>query len=336
MPVYFPVPMRGQKVSLWLASLILLVLLSACGEQENIVEVGVYLDTATQLQRIDGLKEGLKTFGYLEGKNIRFQQLNGFDFEQGRLEGAVKDFIGKNYKVYWTTNGSAADLLKKAGLAKQPLVVSSFSDPVARGLVQSIEQPGTNMTGIDSINTELTIKRLNWLAKTDSAIRSIFLLYDQGSSSQTKYLPVIRKEAARLNLKLVEKPLSGRANGTEVMRQLKAREAQAILTVGIAPLNQMLDAKELKMIVEREKLALIGGDRSHFDSGALIIYGSSYYEVGRQSAPFVSKILNGANPAQIPLEQPKKIELILNQKLATELGYKFSEALTLAADEVIK
>ncbi len=278
-------PLIFRSLALFIITWLTILVLAACGEQDKAAEIGVYIDNAIQIPRFDGLKEGLKGLGYVEGRNIRFQVLNGVGTLQEQAKNpALREFIDKNYQIYWTTNGTAAELLKQAGLVKQPLVVSGFSDPVARGLVQSLDRPGANMTGVDSINTELTTKRLNWLLKFDPTIRSVYLIYDSKSSSQTSYLAAIRAEAGRLGVKLIEKTASSKPESKSLLVNLKASEAQAILTVGISPLTQTLDETELKAVIEREKLVLIGGDRTHLELGALLTYGSSYNATGQQSS----------------------------------------------------
>ncbi len=311
-------------------------LLGACGNETKVYTVGIYLDNVSQASRIEGLKDGLKAFGYTEGKNLRFEQVTGTDFNNPeQLKAALKDLAAKNYEVYWVNNGTAAETFKQAEI-KQPLVVAGFTDPVARGLIQSVERPGTNMTGVDSINNGLTVKRLKWLIRLDPTIRSIYLIFDPKSQSQVGYLSVIRAEANRLGITLLEKPLPSRQESKSILANFNAQEAQAILPIGGAPLAQSADPATLKMVIEREKLILIGTDRSHLEFGALLSYGGAYYALGKQSAIYISKILRGANPADLPVLQADQIELVLNQKLANQQNRQFSELLLSAADDIIK
>jgi putative tryptophan/tyrosine transport system substrate-binding protein len=335
--------LRRRAVVTTTALILMLVcalILSACGGEENnkVYTVGVFVGSQSQISRFDGLKEGLKNLGYQEGKNLRYELLQlpeGLSQEQ--LQTRLKDFIGKNYDAYWISNGSGAEMLKQAGLNK-PAVVSSFADPIERGLVKSLDAPGTNLTGIDSANTELTLKRLGWLNRLNSALRikSVYLLYDDKSSSQVAYLDRIRQLAAQYNFGLVEKTISSPADFKQVVSQFKATEAQAILSVGISSIGSNLDRPTLVNVLEREKLILIGGDRSHLEMGAVLVYGASYFDLGRQSAGLVTRLLRGNNPADIAVQSPNRVELVLNQKVADRLGLKFPEVLLTSADEILK
>lgn len=330
--------LRSYRIFPFLAILLLTssLLLAACGEQDKVYTLGVYLDNTTQASRIDGLKDGLKALGYQEGKNLKIDLVDGSKLSNEQLKSAFKDLFDKNYDAYWATNGSAAELLKQQGYTRQPIVVAGFAEPVARGLIQSPERPGTNMTGVDSINVDLTLKRLGWLLKYDPTISKVYLLYDPNNQSQTSYLEKLRAEASRLKLTLLEKTLSSKAEAKTLLAQLKSSEAPALLTVGLAPISQFMDYNDLNNLVTREKMIVIGGDRNHIDAGALMVYGSTYYALGRQSASYVSKIFLGANPTDLPVLPPERVELVLNQKIADQLGRPFPEVVLSAADEVVK
>jgi putative tryptophan/tyrosine transport system substrate-binding protein len=324
--------------ALLVCALLLSLVLSACGEENNkVYTLGVFVGNKSQISRFDGLKEGLKNLGYQEGKNLRYEILSSEDLSQEQFQSRVKEFISKNYDAYWISSGSGAEMLKQAGLNK-PAVVSSFADPIERGLVKSLDAPGTNLTGIDSANTELTLKRLGWLNRLNFALRikSVYLLYDDKSSSQVAYLDRIRQLAAQYNFGLVEKTISSPADFKQVVSQFKATEAQAILSVGISSIGVNVDQPTLTNVIEREKLILIGGDRSQLEMGAVLVYGASYFDLGRQSAGLVTRLLRGNNPADIAVQSPNRVELVLNQKVADRLGLKFPDVLLTSADEILK
>lgn len=309
-------------------------LLSACGEQEKSYNLGVLIDSNAFLPKVDGLKDGLKALDYIEGKNITFQVLNITGLSPDQQQAALKDFAAKNYNAYWATSGAAASLLQPF-VSNQPVIVAGMANPVARGLVKNTEQPGTNVTGIDSLDTELTLKRLEILLSIDPTLRKAYLIYDATSKADIGYLDPIRTKASQLGVNLLEKPIPSLQASADIVGQFKASEAPAIIMVGISLFNNNLDLNALKTVVTREKLLLVGGERFNLDVGAIFSYGSPYTALGHQSAYYVDKVLHGSNPAEMTLLQPDKLELILNQKLADQFGLKYPTPVFEAADQVV-
>ena len=310
------------------------LLLSACGEQAKSYNLGVLIDSNSLLPKVDGLKDGLKALSYTEGQNINFQVLNISGFSQDQQQAALKDFAARNYNAYWVASGPAAALLQPF-ISNQPIIVAGVADPVAQGVVKNTEQPGTNVTGIDSLNTELTLKRIEILLSIDPTIRKAYLVYDATNKADTAYLAPIRAKASQLGVTLLEKPIPSFQASADIVAQFKASEAPAVIMVGVALFNKNMDLNALKSVVTREKLLLVGGERFNLDVGAIFSYGSPYTALGRQSAYYVDKILHGSNPAGMPLLQPDKLELILNQKLADQFGRKFPTPVFESADQIV-
>lgn len=335
---FFSSSLARLRPSIWLVTLPLLlcfnVLLSACGEQNQVYDLGIYLDSPFINPKVQGLKDGLKALGYSEGSTIRYQIFDPNNISQDQLPAKLKEFATRGYPVYWTSSNQGALELTQAGLNK-PLIVAGLTNPVQSGLIKNYYQPATNLNGVDSLNTELTLNRLNLLLSFDPSIRKVYLLYDAGSPSDIKYLETLRAEASRLGIALLEKPVQNKAASKEILSQLKASEASAILTVGDTVFEDKLDLDLLKSVVTNEKLVLVGLDRSDLDFGALFSYGSDFTGLGRQSAAYVDRIFHGVNPATMPLLQPTQLELVLNQKLAIQIERKFSDEEVATADEVI-
>lgn len=328
---------QSRRVSLPLAlvlGLVLTLVLSGCGELNQSYEVGVYLDAPFAGPKVEGLKQGLKALGYSEGSTLRFQLFDPSQVPQDQLNNKLQEFAAKGYPVYWTSSNQGALALNQAGLAK-PLIVAGLTNPVQTGLVKNYYRPATNLNGVDSLNTELTLNRLNLLLSFDPSIRKVYLLYDATSPADVNYLPTLRAEAARLGIALLEKPLQTKAASKDMVSQLKASEASAILTLGDSVFEDKLDLVALKSVVTQEKLVLVGLDRTGLDFGALFSYGTDFNGLGRQSAAYVDRVLHGVSPATMPLLQPTQLELVLNQKLAIQIGRKFSDEEVATADDVI-
>ena len=311
------------------------LVLSACGEQNQVYDLGIYLDSPFISPKVDGLKEGLKALGYSEGSVIRYQIFDPKNIPPDQLPAKLKEFVAKGYSAYWTSSNQGALGLTQAGLNNKPLIVAGFTNPVQSGLIKNYYQPATNLNGVDSLSTELTLNRLNLLLSFDPSIRKIYLLYDATSQADIKYLETLRAEASRLGIAFLEKPVPNKTASKEIISQLKASEASAILTVGDTVLEDKLDLDLLKTVVTNEKMVLVGPDRSELDYGALFSYGSDFTGLGRQSAAYVDRVFHGLNPATMPLLQPTQLELVLNQKFALQIGRKFSDEEVVTADEVI-
>lgn len=328
--------LRAQIKSslLVLIGIILPLLLSACAEQSEVFELGVYIDRPNLMPRLEGLKDGLAALGYREGQSIRYHLLDSSKLSAEQLEPALKEFAAKNYSAYWTISMTAAQPLQKYLSGRQPIISSGLSDPVQIGLIQSLDHPGANLTGVASRANELTATRLRWLVSFDPAIRHIYLIYDSTNPAQLIHLVEVKEEALRLGVVLLERPLASKEEAKKVILGFTHQEAQAILPMGIVPFS--LAQAELKIVVLREKLVMVGGGLSNLEDGALFSYASDEFGIGRQSSTLVDQVLHKEDPAQLAILFPDKIELILNQKLATQLGKVFPERFVANADQIVK
>jgi putative tryptophan/tyrosine transport system substrate-binding protein len=335
---YFPLSRRKQlyTIGLLLSLILTPLLLSACGDSASkVYNIAVVFNDQSQDDKLNGLKAGLKSLGYTEGANVRFTRfdavITGKTEEQRKAD--LKPIVDQNFDLYWVSSGNLAQAFRLL-VTDKPIVVAGVSDPVDLGIAQTVNQPGLNVTGVDSYQNELTVTRLNWIKKINPDVNKVYLLYLSIVPSQKKWLEPMRTEAARLGITLIEKGFATTAEGRAMVPTLKASEAQAVLGVGIVSLQAV--RAELKPVVEREKLILAGGEQSNLGDGALFSCGSTYYDMGRQSASYVDKILRGTSPGQLAIQQPDKVELVLNQKLADQLGIKFPEAVLQSADTIIK
>lgn len=332
MPSFFS--FRSLK-RIYLTLLVLLPcasLLAACGESNKVFEVGIYNDTPGFVARLDGLKDGLKSLGYVEGTNIDYHTLNPANLASNQQTAALTNFVSKNYNAYVVVSAISAQKLKQAG-ETQPLLVLGLVDGVNNKLIQSLDHPGTNVTGIDSLNTALSTKRLQWLARFDPTIHQAYLLYNPQTLAETDQLPAMRSEAATLGITLIEKTAVTPSDVKQVLASLKAVEAPALLTVGALVFSAAGD--NLKTMVEREKIVVVGGQSSHLGQDALFSYGANDFALGRQGATYLDNILHGSDPAILPVVPADKLELVLNQKLADQLGLKFPPVMTEAADNIV-
>jgi putative tryptophan/tyrosine transport system substrate-binding protein len=310
------------------------LVLSACGQSEaKVYNIGIFIDRPPEIVNYDGLKDGLKALNYVEGQNVSYYLLNTTGMSSEQVTQALKDFAAKNYDAYWTPSGSGA-LSLKAVVTKQPIIAAGVSNAVQRGVVKDLERPGGNITGIDSFSNDTYPQSLEWLSRLEPAVKTVYTIYDANDSAETFRLEALRTAAKQKGITLLEKPTTSKEEAAKVIAEFKASEAQAILPLGNGAFSKY--ATDLKKAVEREKLALVGGDKAHFQYNALISYGTTYYSLARQSAVYMDKVLHGTDPGTLPILSPNKVDLFLNQKLADQIGWKFSASLLSSADEVVK
>jgi putative tryptophan/tyrosine transport system substrate-binding protein len=330
------------RFGLLLAALLLASLLfSACGQETKIYNIGIYHGISTvegQKNRLDGLKEGLKSLGFVEGVNFKFHELSIRDLPAAQQEPALKEFAAKNHHIYWTASDTNTLTLRKHVTTK-PIVVAGLSSPVELGLVKNLARPEGNITGVGNLLTEFTLDRLRLLARLNAGVQKVYILYDATDPGQVNFLPKVREEAVRLNLGLIEKPFTtDKAAAIGMLNSLNDDEAQAELTLGsVKVLNSPEMVAPFIEVPEREKILRVRSVRLDITQGAATIsYGGSLFWQGRQSAAYLTKILNGSKVAELPVEQVSKTELLVSQKMLDRWGWKFPEAFMQTVDEVIK
>jgi putative ABC transport system substrate-binding protein len=314
--------------------------LGACGDSQQTTNksynVGVYIDAPSlvNLSRLDGLKDGMKSLGYEEGKNIQYQVVQiSKDTTSDQETAIMKDFAAKNYDAYWLMS-SQPTLKLKTLVTQKPIIVAGMPDPVAVGLVKSMEKPGVNISGVDNLNLKLSSKRLELLVKIKPDLKTVYLLYNPQSSNQKLYIQEVHDTAAKLGITLIDKTVTSKDESLKTVPNFSSKEAQAILTLGSNSYSTSKD--ELKMVVQREKLILVGTDRDNLNDGTLFSYGANNYELGKQSTEYLSKVLHGIDPATLSVLQAEKIEFIISKKVADQLGLQLPENVVSSADEVLK
>jgi putative tryptophan/tyrosine transport system substrate-binding protein len=282
---------------------------------------------------IDAFREGMRALGYVEGQDWVLDE----QYAEGKMErlaSLAQELIHHHPDVLLvsTTPGNVA---VKAATSTIPIVMVAVADPVGVGLVQNLAQPGGNMTGITNIIAELAGKRLELLKEIVPTASRIAVLVNPDNPNAT---PQMRSaEAAPRSLELELRPvLAVRSAGDlegAFETAVRAR-AHAALRM-IDPLVPML-RRETAALAAKHRLPVIYPHREDVEAGGLVAYGTNLPEQYRQAATFVHKILRGAKPADLPVEQPTKFELVINLKTAEALGITIPPILLFQADEVIR
>jgi putative ABC transport system substrate-binding protein len=279
----------------------------------------------------EGLRDGLRELGYIEGKNIVIEwRRSGVTNEELRLLAA--DLTRSKVQVI-VVYGTPATRAVLEATTTIPVVFGSGA-PVESGLAASLARPGGNATGVSVIITELTEKRLELLHQVAPRARRIAYLTNSSNPIAAAQLDAALKAARTLGLELLTLDARNADELDTVLGAMVRSQANGVL-IGADPL---LDASRSKIAaaVRKARLPAISPFREYHDEGVLLSYGTNQAEVGRKMAVYVDKILKGAKPSELPIEQMSKYDLIIDLRVAREMGIHVPQELLLRADEVIR
>jgi len=279
-------------------------------------------------------REGLSTAGYVEGQNVNIEY-RWAEAYTGRLPELVARFVEEQVAVLVTAGGTSAALAAKAATGTVPIVFAIGADPVQIGLVASLNRPGGNVTGATSINVELGPKRVELMRELLPSVSSMALLVNPTTPALAEPSTRITQAAAHaLGLELHVLQARGEHDFDPTFAQIAELRAQALI---IAP-DQLFTAhsKRLAELTLQHALPAIYEFRQFVAAGGLISYGSSETEYYRLVGNYVGRILKGDKPADLPVQQATKVELLINLKTANTLGITVPLPLSGRADELIE
>ncbi len=275
------------------------------------------------------LREGLRVLGYEEGRNIRLDFRNLAD--EAAAHAVAQEFVRERVDLIVVFEDQGMRGLK-ATPSQIPIVFLHLTDPVFDGYVASLARPGGNATGFNNLLVSPS-KHIEIFSEFMPRPRRLLVLLDPTNAFTQRVLPELRNAAAALRLQLTEREV---ASASDIERVLGAADRSNTDGVfAMPPLTTNLFALILRLTTER-RLALLGFHKGWVQQGALFSYGPDLAAIGRAAATYVDKILKGAKPADLPVEQPTKFELVINAKTAKALGLTIPALLLLRADEVIE
>ncbi len=290
------------------------------------------LDAGERLEWWEAFRQQLRELGYVEGRNVSIEQR----YAKGKLDALpalAKELVDLKVAVIVTSGGAAAVAAEHA-TRKIPIVMASGADQVSLGLVSSLARPGGNVTGVSSLTPDLMAKRFELLRECVPKSSRLGVLWHSENAPSMASVRELDASAASARVALQS---FGIRDADEIAEAFSAMTRQRIEAVVVV--NSPLVYEERKMIVElalKHKLPAIYGSADYADVGGLLAYGPSYPELYRRAAIYVDKILKGANPGGLPIEQPTTFELIINAKTARVLGVAIPPAMQARANRVIQ
>ena len=310
---------------------VLLAAPPAAPAQQPVKRIG-YLAQITRAPLVEAFRQGLRELGYHEGQNltIEFRDAAG---QPERLPVLAAELVQLHVDVIVTFPTNAARAAKQA-TTSIPIVMAAADDPVRTGLVASLARPGGNITGLSNFGPDLSGKRLELLKEAVPTLSRIAVLWNAADSGMT--LRFEQMQVAALALGRTVYPL-GVHDATQVDSALAAMTQERPDALFV--ITDVLTARHNGRIVDfaaKHQLPTIFEYREPVVAGGMMAYGPSQADLHRRAAYYVDRILKGAKPADLPVEQPMRIELVINVKTAKELGLTLPSTLLFQADEVIR
>jgi putative tryptophan/tyrosine transport system substrate-binding protein len=325
--------MRRREILLALGGAVIAWPLPVGAQQSTMPTLGV-LGAATassQAGWVAAFTQRLSDLGWIEGRNIRFE----YRWVEGHAEryaDFAAEFVRLKVDIIFAMGTDAALAAKKATTVI-PIVFPVSGDPVATGIVASLARPGANVTGLSNLAADLAAKRLGLLREILPDLKRLAILFNAGTPAPTLEMQEFARAGRTLDVDTI--PLEIRRTGdiAPAIQSLAGR-AQALYVVGdpLANLNRM----RINTFALVARLPTMYVQREYIDAAGLVSYGADYLDLNRRAAEYVDKILHGAKPADLPVEQPTKFDLVVNLVTAKALGLDIPETLLARADAVIE
>jgi putative ABC transport system substrate-binding protein len=304
----------------------------AAEAQSTVYRLGVVHPGGSYVGVIEGMREGLKQLGLEEPKNlvwyVRTTRVDPKPVEEA-VQSLVREKVGVIYTVGTTITRGA-----KPAARGVPIVFCVGTDPVSFKLVESFANPGGRLTGVHYLTTDLTAKRFEVLTKILPKLRRVLIIYNPDNPTPQESVRLARQTVKQLRLELVERHVRSREELQESLRALKPGEVDAFFYISDSNIGS-----HSQLIIDAAKairLPTMFHERTTVAQGALASYGVNYYEIGRLSAKHVQRILTGADPKDLPVENIDRLEFVLNLRTARELGLAVPQTVVLQADHVIQ
>jgi putative ABC transport system substrate-binding protein len=277
-------------------------------------------------------RQGLRELGYVEGQNIVVEYRWG-DGDVNRLTALAEDLVRRGVDVLVTASNPAT-LAAREATSSTPIVFASSSDPVGTGFVASLAHPGGNVTGLSLVTPELSGKRLQLLQETLPKLTRVALLWDAGNIGMADRVRETEEAARKLGVDLhVEwvRDLTGLDRAFAALAKLRL---DAFLTT-VEPFTGD-HQQRIVAFAAQQRLPAMYEEREFVNAGGLMAYGPSLAANYRRAAVYVDKIVKGAKPADLPVEQPARFDLVINLKTAKALGLTIPQSVLIRADELIR
>lgn len=283
--------------------------------------------------RSDALRQGLRELGYVEGKTIVLEWRSA-EGKLDRLPALAAELVRLNVDVIISAGPVATRPLKEAS-STIPIVMTNEGDPVGTGFIVSLARPGGNITGLSTLAPELSGKRIELLKEIIPKLSRVAVFGTSTRSDNAQSLREVELGANALTVKLQYVDVLSPKDIESAFRAASKARADAVLMMLASAVAASYRAEIVKLAA-KNRIPVMYRLREDVEAGGLMYYGVNIVDLDRRAATYVDKILKGANPADLPVEQPKTFEFIINLKAAKQIGLSIPQTLLLKADQVIK
>jgi putative ABC transport system substrate-binding protein len=304
----------------------------AAQPREKVGRIGYLSGTSGIGPREEAFRQGLHDLGYVEGRNIiiEWRWAGG---REDRLTALAAELVRLMIDVV-VTDGTRATRAARSVTHSIPIVMASDSDPVGNGFVMGLARPGGNITGLTTLALDLSRKRLEVIKEAMPSISRVGVIWNPDGPSSAAAFKETEAAGQALGLRLQSLAVRGSDDFAGVFLAAARSQVGAVTVLSDA---LMFARRELILeLAARERLATMHTQSLWVEAGGLMSYGTHFPDLYRRAAVYVDKILRGANPADLPVEQPARFELVINLKTANALGLTFPQSVLLRADRVIR
>jgi len=324
----------GAVLLRWFLTAVMWILAGVASAQTKVVTVGVLtaLSSADYAVRLDHLRKGLHELGYVEGRNLKIEARHA-DGKLERLPQLASQLAAIPVDVL-VTGGSHVTRVARKATRDVPIVMAWSGDPVGGGLADSLSRPGGRITGLTTLSPQLGGKRLEILREILPKMNDVALLWNPDVPERVIQFKDTQAAAARLRVTVHSFEVRHAGEIEATLNALVLKRPDAVIVLGDALVDTNLRA--IAAFAARHKLVAVHQSRSGPQLGMLLSYGPNHVAMHYRAAAYVDKILKGAKPADLPIEQPTQFDLVINLKAAKALGIRIPQAVILRADEVIQ
>ena len=323
-----------RKVVFTLLASVITPLPSFAQQPSRISKIGILGagSHAANVTRIEAFRQGIRELGYVEGKNIILEQ-RWANEKLERLPALAAELVHLKTDIIVSAGPTVTRALKEAKIAL-PIVMSFDDDPVSAGFVASLARPGGNITGLSSLSAGVSAKQLDMLREMVPKLTRVSIIGSLSHPGTSKSLEEIESAARTLQIKHLFHNVVEPKDLEHAFAAVRSAQADAVIVLTSVVTN--VNRRRIVELAARHRVPATYYTVEWAEIGGLLVYGASYPELFRRAAAYVDKILKGAKPGDLPVEQPTKFDLIVNAKTAQTLGLKVPETLLLQATKVIK
>jgi putative ABC transport system substrate-binding protein len=294
--------------------------------------IGVLMHDGAPPGLLEAFREGLRELDYVEGKNITIELRNA-EGKNEQLSALADELVRLKVEVILAVNTPSAHAAKKA-TKTIPIVITRVADPVGSGLVSSLARPGGNVTGLSILPEGLAAKRIQLIREILPGISRVVVLFNADNPGSALVSAETERASSQVGLRVLRLPVRGPSDFPGAFQAATRARAEALFVLDDTVVTRYRD--QILKLATNHSLPVVSTYKDFAEAGGLLAYGPNLPAAYRRAAYYADRILKGAKPGDLPIEQPTKFELVINLKTAKALGLTIPQTLLLRADHVIE